>query len=160
MCRERVEDLDLLAVGGNTSRSIAPEVLSGRGAHGRAVDMYAFGVILAELDSHELPFSDITLSSGAALSEVAMLELLSTGALQPSISPDCPQDIALLILDCLTFDANRRPTAALALQRLQVVLDSFDALGSGHDDSARRRAGSYLDEKEDDDDDDTAAYTI
>ncbi|KAJ0394017.1 hypothetical protein P43SY_006849 [Pythium insidiosum] len=108
-----------------SSRSFAPELLSSRrhNSDGDAVDMYAFGILLLELDSHELPFSDVTLSNGQPLSEQAMLELLGTGALQPTISPNCPTPIARLILECVSFDPRERPTSSDALGRLELAAD-------------------------------------
>ncbi|KAJ0402551.1 hypothetical protein ATCC90586_003901 [Pythium insidiosum] len=108
-----------------SSRSFAPELLSSRrhNSDGDAVDMYAFGILLLELDSHELPFSDVTLSNGQPLSEQAMLELLGTGALQPTISQNCPTPIARLILECVSFDPRERPTSSDALGRLELAAD-------------------------------------
>ncbi|GLD99636.1 hypothetical protein PINS_up008362 [Pythium insidiosum] len=108
-----------------SSRSFAPELLSGRrhDSDGDTTDMYAFGILLLELDSHELPFSDVTLSNGQPLTEQAMLELLGTGALQPTISPNCPMPIARLILECVSFDPRERPSASDALGRLELATE-------------------------------------
>ncbi|TMW65192.1 hypothetical protein Poli38472_009359 [Pythium oligandrum] len=127
MCRHR-NDLLAMSAAVGTSRWIAPEVLSGRGDFSEAVDIYSFGVILSELDSHELPFSDILLSNREPLSEVAVLELLSAGALQPTISDNCPGEIAELMLECMSFEPAMRPNAHEVLRRLRNILDFFQSV--------------------------------
>ncbi|RLN97462.1 hypothetical protein BBJ28_00018317 [Nothophytophthora sp. Chile5] len=106
-----------------TSRWIAPEVLAGEARYSTAVDVYSFGVILSELDSHELPFADVCLSNGESLSEHAILELLRAGALQPTLSDRCPRGIAMLMFECLTLEPTLRPTSAHVADRLRALLD-------------------------------------
>ena len=38
---------------------LAPELLSGRGSYSYATDVYAFGMIMWEISSHEPPFHDV-----------------------------------------------------------------------------------------------------
>ena len=105
-----------------TGRWIAPEVLRGASDYTEAVDMYSFGVILSELDSHQLPFSDIRQSNGEPLEESALLELLAVGALQPTVSPECPKEVRALLLACLSLDPSERPTGLEVTYKLRQLL--------------------------------------
>ncbi|TMW65193.1 hypothetical protein Poli38472_009360 [Pythium oligandrum] len=111
-----------------STRWIAPEVLSGSDKFSEASDVYSFGVILSEMDSHELPFSDITLSNGKPLADNAMKELLIAGALQPTLSKNCPKEIVDLIGDCMAMDPNRRPSALQALERIRRAVEATTAI--------------------------------
>ncbi|KAF4316403.1 hypothetical protein BBO99_00009014 [Phytophthora kernoviae] len=106
-----------------TSRWIAPEVLAGEARYSAAVDVYSFGVILSELDSHDLPFADVSLSNGEPLSENRILELLQSGALHPSLSDRCPRGVAMLMFECLTLEPTLRPTSAQVADRLRALLE-------------------------------------
>lgn len=130
----------------NSSRCIAPEVLAGEYEFTDAADMYAFGIILSELDTHELPFSDVKLSNGEPLQEQAMLELLTAGALQPTISAQCPPEVAALILDCLALLPEERPSATEVLQRLQSTMEHLLRLSEVGEDllSSMERMDSFL----------------
>ncbi|KAJ0389153.1 hypothetical protein ATCC90586_011587 [Pythium insidiosum] len=47
-----------MTTGVGTSRWLAPEVILGGGHYDAACDIYSFGVLLTELDTHEIPFHD------------------------------------------------------------------------------------------------------
>eukprot|EP00644_Phytophthora_capsici_P003500 jgi/Phyca11/507990/fgenesh2_kg.PHYCAscaffold_31_\ len=132
-----------------TSRWIAPEVLSGDAQYSTAVDMYSFGVILSELDSHELPFSEITLSNGQPLPESAVLELLRTGAINPALSDRCPRGVAMLMMECLTLEPTVRPTAAMATDRLRTLLERERRVSDIGDDVSASGQNSFLGTRED-----------
>ncbi|KAF1778132.1 Protein kinase-like domain [Phytophthora cactorum] len=127
-----------------TSRWIAPEVLSGDARYSTAVDIYSFGVILSELDSHELPFSEVTLSNGQPLPESAVLELLRTGAIHPSLSDRCPRGVAMLMMECLTLEPTLRPTAAMAAGRLRTLLERERRVSDIGDDVSTSDQNSFL----------------
>jgi serine/threonine protein kinase len=132
-----------------TNRWIAPEVLSGDARYSTAVDMYSFGVILSELDSHELPFSEITLSNGEPLPESTVLELLRTGAIHPSLSDRCPRGVAMLMMECLTLEPTLRPTAAQAADRLRTLLERERRVSDIGDDVSTSDQNSFLGTRED-----------
>lgn len=129
-----------------SNRSIAPEVLAGESEYSEEAEMYAFGVILSELDSHEKPFSDVKLSNGEPLTEHAMLQLLVAGALQPTISANCPTDVGALMYDCLSFDSQSRPTAVSVVERLQSTMEHLQRLSEVGEDllSSQERMDSFL----------------
>ncbi|GMF41409.1 unnamed protein product [Phytophthora fragariaefolia] len=132
-----------------TNRWIAPEVLSGDAQYSPAVDVYSFGVILSELDSHELPFSDVTLSNGKPLPESAVLELLRTGAINPSLSDKCPRGIAMLMHECLTLEPTLRPTAAQVADRLRAMVERERRVSDIGDDVSISDQNSFLGNRED-----------
>ncbi|OWZ09829.1 Protein kinase [Phytophthora megakarya] len=132
-----------------TSRWIAPEVLSGEARYSTAVDIYSFGVILSELDSHALPFSEITLSNGQPLPESAVLELLRTGAIHPSLSDRCPRGVAMLMMECLTLEPTLRPTAAMVANRLRTLLERERRVSDIGDDVSTSDQNSFLGTRED-----------
>ncbi|ETN08058.1 TKL protein kinase, variant 2 [Phytophthora nicotianae INRA-310] len=132
-----------------TSRWIAPEVLSGDARYSTAVDIYSFGVILSELDSHELPFSEVTLSNGQPLPESAVLELLRTGAIRPSLSDRCPRGVAMLMMECLTLEPTLRPTAAMVAGRLRTLLERERRVSDIGDDVSVSDQNSFLGTRDD-----------
>ncbi|RQM19373.1 hypothetical protein B5M09_004608 [Aphanomyces astaci] len=106
-----------------TSRWIAPEVLSGD-QFTKAADVYAFGMVLSELDSHQIPFAHIRTLSGNDLTNVAILQQVVKGALSPEFGAACPRQILTLAKLCLHPNPKARPAAAAVVAALrQVVLD-------------------------------------
>ncbi|UIZ28118.1 hypothetical protein KXD40_004725 [Peronospora effusa] len=146
------DDLDdLIAMTRSVSniRWIAPEVLSGDARYSTKVDIYSFGVILSELDSHELPFSDIKLSNGQPLPESAVIKLLRTGAIRPSLSDRCPRGVVMLVMECLALDPALRPTAAQAADRLRALLERERRVSDIGDDVSSSSHNSFLGAKDD-----------
>lgn len=117
-----------------TSRWIAPEVLQGEGRYDTAADMYSFGVVLCELDAHEPPFFDVSLSSGQPLSDTTVLELLRAGAIQPTLTPQCPKPVSTLLLECLSTEPQLRPSAKYAASRLHGMIERLKRLSDVGDD--------------------------
>lgn len=65
--------------GVGTSRWMAPEVLFGDGTYGTGVDMFSFGILLPELDNHQIPYEDVRGANGNKLADVALLQMVSIG---------------------------------------------------------------------------------
>ncbi|KAJ0392652.1 hypothetical protein P43SY_001050 [Pythium insidiosum] len=101
-----------MTTGVGTSRWLAPEVILGGGDYDAACDIYSFGVVLTELDTHEIPFSDVRGPEGTLLPDVAILRMVAQDGLQPSVSPSCPEALAALASECMAHDAGERPTAS------------------------------------------------
>ncbi|KAF0696696.1 Aste57867_12550 [Aphanomyces stellatus] len=109
-----VDVLDLIAVGGvgGTVRWIAPEVLQGKSVLTTAADMYSFGVVVSEFDSHKVPYYDATHpTTGALLSDVVVSTQVANGSLRPTLSTDMPSWLRQLAVACLAHHPNDRPTA-------------------------------------------------
>lgn len=99
----------------------APEVLQGEMPSEKA-DMYAFGVILAELDTHQPPYEGLKcMTTGTNLPPHQILHKIVAGELKPTTSPFCPLEIAELIDTCLDTDPQRRPSASEAMVVLTKV---------------------------------------
>lgn len=89
----------------NSVAWMAPELLRGQQHASEQTDMYAFGVLLTELDTCELPY---TLGiDDLDREQVAML--VSSGCIRPSLAMDCPVPIQELIHKCLSFSPEDRP---------------------------------------------------
>ncbi|TMW67286.1 hypothetical protein Poli38472_012402 [Pythium oligandrum] len=97
--------------GVGTSRWLAPEVINASGEYNHMCDIYSFGVLLSELDTHVIPFSDLRSPQGNPYPEVGILQLVSEGKLQPSFSASCPEYLVTLAKRCLSFDPSQRPSA-------------------------------------------------
>lgn len=74
--------------------------------------MFSFGVLLSELDSHEIPYKGACNAMGAKLADVVLLQLISTGDLTPRMSKGCPSKVAEMANGCFAFQPEQRPTAA------------------------------------------------
>ncbi|ETV78509.1 TKL protein kinase [Aphanomyces astaci] len=83
---------------------MAPEVLRGNEPT-RAADMYAFGVLLSVLDTHDDPFKR------EAMDEALILQRVSLGDLRPTLSLLCPPFIHDIAQRCLDVSPELRPTA-------------------------------------------------
>lgn len=121
--RERTDELMTIAVG--TSLWMAPEVMMGGHYDGKA-DVFSFGVLLSEIDTHRMPYDNVKNPSGRKPTEAAILQMVAIGTLQVEFSNHCPADIRKLAQSCLSLDPQDRPTAAEALYQLQSALRSFE----------------------------------
>jgi serine/threonine protein kinase len=78
---------------------LAPELLSGRGSYSQATDVYAFGIIMWEISSHEKPFHD------------KVLALRIVKGFRPEVTKDTPSFYQDLMQRCWHSDPTQRPTA-------------------------------------------------
>lgn len=119
--------------GASAARWVAPEVLASASDHGEAADMYSFGVMLLELDSHGLPFDDaFTRNTGSdtrsrVVDERAVLQRIVAGELQPAFGLKCPPALVTLGLACLDRNPWNRPRAPNVAYKLRQVLKAFGA---------------------------------
>src|SRR5205807_390050 len=82
---------------------LAPELLSGRDLYSQATDVYAFGMIMWEISSHEKPFGQVDHDIQLALSIVKDL--------RPEITKDTPPFYRDLMQKCWHSDPMQRPSA-------------------------------------------------
>eukprot|EP01127_Copromyxa_protea_P000452 TRINITY_DN1036_c0_g1_i1.p1 TRINITY_DN1036_c0_g1~~TRINITY_DN1036_c0_g1_i1.p1 ORF type:complete len:1863 (-),score=380.38 TRINITY_DN1036_c0_g1_i1:23-5611(-) len=80
---------------------LSPEILSGK-PYGLPSDVYAYGIILWEVYTHKLPFSEISMTFDK---ENAIL-----AGDRPEIPADCPAEYSSLIKKCWAADPKTRPT--------------------------------------------------
>ncbi|KAE9286162.1 hypothetical protein PR003_g26393 [Phytophthora rubi] len=105
-----------------TSRWLAPEVISGRSDYNPAADIFAFGALLSEFDTHALPYHDATDNGGNKLDGGVILQMVASGNLRPTFSDTCPPIILELAKQCMTQEPRDRPPAlkvAYTLRTLQ-----------------------------------------
>src|SRR6185369_10041586 len=81
---------------------MAPELLSG-GSYSKATDVYAFGMIMWEISSHEKPFHEFNHDE--------QLALRICKGLRPEITSDTPPFYRELMDKCWPGDPTKRPTA-------------------------------------------------
>jgi serine/threonine protein kinase len=105
--------------GVGTSRWEAPEVLAGKEDYNQAADIFSFGVVLSELDTHAIPYDDARGPSDNTLANVAILQMIAMGALRPSLSPHCPPAIRALADRCLAFNPDEHPSAPVVAYALR-----------------------------------------
>eukprot|EP00644_Phytophthora_capsici_P010963 jgi/Phyca11/6116/fgenesh1_pm.PHYCAscaffold_9_\ len=103
---------------------MAPEVMMGR-RYDEKADVFSLGVVMSELDTHELPYSHAKESNnkeGRPLPDTAVLQMVSMGKLRVQFSPFMDQELSHFIEQCVAVDPQERPTAAEVLYVLQVTI--------------------------------------
>ncbi|KDO20168.1 TKL protein kinase [Saprolegnia parasitica CBS 223.65] len=100
----------------------APEVLTGDSPPSSASDIYAFGILMTELDTFQLPFEEYEFDD-----EVALTTAVVDGGLRPTLRDDCDVWYRTLVGRCVDADPLHRPTAEDLVELLQERLD--DAIG-------------------------------
>eukprot|EP00644_Phytophthora_capsici_P009419 jgi/Phyca11/563952/estExt2_Genewise1.C_PHYCAscaffold_130408 len=111
-----------MTAGVGTSLWMAPEVMMGE-RYGSSADIFSFGVVLSELDSHVLPYAAAKeTDSGRVIPDTALLQLVSLGLLRIEFSPHAPQALADLAHACVDLDPQARPDAGEVLYRLQLIM--------------------------------------
>ena len=108
---------------GNTSgtmidnpRWVAPETLL-TGSYTDKSDVYSFGIILNELVTREIPFTDISFNS-----EVE--NTIKSGG-RPRLSPDCNDKYEKMITECWATDPSARPTFGSLVMRLSLISETI-----------------------------------
>ncbi|KAL4134660.1 hypothetical protein PRIC2_004954 [Phytophthora ramorum] len=119
-----------------TGRWMAPELLVSGSQTSMASDVYAFGVVLSEIDTCELPFYEREKLAARALppragegssedgdsrlmNESALVHRIVTDGWKPSFRVTCPEVIKKLAHDCLLPDPSARPTSLAVAHRLR-----------------------------------------
>lgn len=119
--RERVNESMTGGVG--TCLWMAPEVMVGDKYDDKA-DMFSFGVVLSEIDTHSSPYSHARDPNDATrpMPEPAILQMVATGKLHVKFSEPATHPIVELGTACVAVDPNARPSASEALYRLHQIL--------------------------------------
>ncbi|EGZ23048.1 hypothetical protein PHYSODRAFT_324311 [Phytophthora sojae] len=121
--RERLDRTMTAGVG--TSLWMAPEVMTGE-RYDEKADMFSFGVVLSELDSHTLPYAqakqEMQQSHGRQMSDATLLQKVAMGTVSVEFSDAAPRSMVDLGCACVSVDPTLRPSAAEALFKLQVIL--------------------------------------
>ncbi|KAH9131961.1 hypothetical protein LEN26_007544 [Aphanomyces euteiches] len=113
-----------------TYRWAAPEILNG-GRFRVSADIYSFGMLLIEFDTHEVPYHDLRNADGEPLLEVAIMMKVLQGDITPQVTPRCPPFIEQLIREYTRFNPDQRPTAGQVLQKLQDIQLAMNSTTGG-----------------------------
>ncbi|KAJ0396709.1 hypothetical protein P43SY_008426 [Pythium insidiosum] len=97
----------------DTVRWMAPEVITA-GHYGEAADMFSFGVILSEQDTHELPYS----VDGQPMRIEAMITEVAMGTLRVAFSDTADAEVVALASECMAPSPADRPSAAAVAERM------------------------------------------
>ncbi|KAH9104261.1 hypothetical protein AeMF1_019617 [Aphanomyces euteiches] len=115
------EDMETMTAGIGTYRWTAPEVLQD-GHYAASADIFSFGVVLSELDTHLLPYENMTNERGNAYTDTAIIAKVMAGQILPSFTPGCPKWFSDLGQKCMALSPQERPTAMEVAYALQVEL--------------------------------------
>ncbi|EQC25369.1 TKL protein kinase [Saprolegnia diclina VS20] len=111
-----------MTLGAGGHRWMAPEVLHAAD-YSTAVDIFSFGMVLTECDSHRAPYDrELDPDTGKLLAEVAIARRVSMGELTPTFTSTCPAWLEALATRCIDLTPQNRPTAADLLRDLQALL--------------------------------------
>ncbi|OQR94718.1 kinase [Thraustotheca clavata] len=106
---------ETMTIGVGTYRWMAPEILQNN-YYSTAADIYSFGMVIAELNMHHIPYSDKRNDQGHALVDTAIMSLVMQGAIKPTFTDSCPAWIRKLAEDCIEVKAEDRPSAISVAQ--------------------------------------------
>ncbi|OWZ24209.1 Protein kinase [Phytophthora megakarya] len=120
--------VDTMTAGVGTRRWMAPEVMMGK-RYNTSADIFSFGVVLSELDSHQPPYASaiatITSESGEKVTETALMEMVAMGRVRVEFSPNAPAALVNLGHACVDLDPRARPTAGEVHYELQKILRRY-----------------------------------
>lgn len=109
-----------------TVRWKAPEAIFGDEAnYDHHADIYCFGVLLSELDTHEFPYEHAVGPDGRELLEVRIKYLVMTDRLRPEFTPKCPPELQALGNRCLAHNPKDRPEASEIAYQLRMMLQTM-----------------------------------
>ncbi|KAF4037707.1 Protein kinase domain [Phytophthora infestans] len=114
-------DSNSMSGGVGTSRWLAPEVIRGDTDYGRSADIYSFGVLLTELDTNRIPYSNIRGPNGRALSDTTIMRRVASGALYSKLRSTCEVQLKKLVKRCLAGNPHKRPAASEVADELRVI---------------------------------------
>ncbi|CAH0482822.1 unnamed protein product [Peronospora belbahrii] len=125
--RERSDHTMTAGVG--TSLWMAPEVMMGE-RYDEKADIFSFGVVLSEVDSHKLPYARAKVTdTGRVIPDTALLQLISSGRLSVAFTPPTSPALEAMVhlgKSCVAFDPDERPTATEAFYQMQLVVRAFE----------------------------------
>ncbi|KAJ0392682.1 hypothetical protein ATCC90586_011058 [Pythium insidiosum] len=118
IARERAND-ETMTAGVGSLFWMAPEVMRGE-RYDEKADVFSFGVMLSELDTHELPYSHAQDANGK-LRGIVLINLVSSGQLSVAFTPAADPEMVAIGRACVTPNPKQRPTSAEVLHRVHQV---------------------------------------
>ncbi|KAG7385982.1 hypothetical protein PHYBOEH_008813 [Phytophthora boehmeriae] len=104
--------------------AFAPEVLMGK-KYTEKADIYSFGIVMSEMDTCAVPFSDKRDDAGKKLQGMKILQMVIRMGLRPSFKSDCPEPVKALADRCLDADPDNRPDAPELVDILRGIQDDL-----------------------------------
>ena len=101
-----------------TPHWMAPEMLMSSGGYGNKVDVYAYGILLWEILTEQLPYQ------GMSQSEIIASVLMRNA--RPKMPNSVPRELETLITDCWAKEPSQRPSFEEIVQRFQDGMIFFD----------------------------------
>ncbi|KAF0699555.1 Aste57867_9892 [Aphanomyces stellatus] len=101
---------DTMTAGVGTYRWMAPEVLQSSHYTDKA-DMYSLGMILTELDTHQIPFAEIVNSKGQPVADTVIMSMVVNNSVTIRFSDKMPTWLSTLAMRCVQRDSTLRPSA-------------------------------------------------
>lgn len=101
--------------------AVAPELLTHDSSASETTDVFAFGLLLVELDTSHPVRADLRTAAASTVEE-----------LTAEVSPECPAALRILMTACLSPDPQERPTAAALVSVLKSVVAALDEDGASH----------------------------
>jgi tRNA A-37 threonylcarbamoyl transferase component Bud32 len=115
---------ETMTAGVGTIYWTAPEVLMGK-KYTEKADIYSFGIVMSEMDTCEVPYSDKRDDAGKKLQGMKIIQMVIRMALRPSFQEDCPEQIKALAARCLQADPDVRPSAPELLDILRDIQEDL-----------------------------------
>ncbi|CAH0519274.1 unnamed protein product [Peronospora belbahrii] len=120
--------VDTMTGGVGTRRWMAPEVMMGK-RYDTSADIFSFGVVLSELDSHQPPYANaiasITTELGEKVTETALMEMVAMGRVRVDFSSSAPSLVVDLGHACVNLNPRLRPSASEVHYQLQKILRRY-----------------------------------
>lgn len=110
---------ETMTAGVGTIYWTAPEVLMGK-KYTEKADIFSFGIVMSELDTHEVPYADQRDAAGKKIQGMKIVQMVLKKGLRPSFTPTCPPIVHELAQRCLDAEPENRPDA---LELLRLVQD-------------------------------------
>ncbi|KAG1707912.1 hypothetical protein DVH05_024563 [Phytophthora capsici] len=115
---------ETMTAGVGTIYWTAPEVLMGK-KYTEKADIYSFGIVMSEMDTCEVPYSDKRDNAGKKLQGMKIIQMVIRMALRPSFRDDCPEQVKALAARCLDADPDTRPDAPELLDILRDIQEDL-----------------------------------
>lgn len=115
------EDVTMTAEAG-TSLWMSPEVMLGQRYDAKA-DVFSFGVVLSELDTHQLPYAP---AREFNMTHVVIIGLVAQGMLVPEFSTGSNEQLVELGRECVRLNPADRPSSANVVKRVEQALGDYN----------------------------------
>jgi sterile alpha motif and leucine zipper-containing kinase AZK len=110
---------ETMTAGVGTIYWTAPEVLMGK-KYTEKADIYSFGIVLSELDTHQVPYHDVR-DDGRKLQAMKIVQKVIRENIRPTFTDSIPKVVMDLARGCLNSNPDVRPDAMELLRIIQHI---------------------------------------